>query len=575
MIVGTAGHIDHGKTDLVRALTGVDTDRLPEERRRGITIELGFAPLALRNGVTAGVVDVPGHEALVRTMVAGATGFDAALLVVAADDGIMPQTREHLAILSLLGVRRGVVAITKCDLVDADWRAMVAADLRAALADTPFEGAAIVGVSTVTGEGIEELREALASVIGAGAYDRGAAGDLFRLPVDRAFTVKGTGTVVTGTVWSGTVARDAAVRILPAGRVARVRGIESHGEGVDLAAAGSRTALALAGVEVGEVARGQVIVADDAWKPATALRADVSMLAGTALRLGPRTRLRLHLGTVEVGARVVVAGEPLGPLSVRPARIVLDAPLVARAGDRFVLRGGARITTVGGGVVTDPQPLHRRSRPWPRANASASERLEWLLDSVGKTGLPVSELPVLLGLSPAAARDLLTAEVTAARAARDGARVRSAGAQAAVARRLAPAPSGAAEPSPALAADRAWILERLLASGAAPPSGPELAAERGHSVLPAFRILEKEGLIVAVERDRWYHATVLEALLRALAGALGAGAERTPSELRELLGVSRKFVMPILEFCDRQGYTLRTPRGRLAGPALRGHGTVG
>src|SRR5512138_3241943 len=251
MILGTAGHIDHGKTALVHALTGVDTDRLPEEKRRGITIELGFAPLRLADGTIVGVVDVPGHEGFVRTMLAGATGVDLALLVVAADEGVMPQTREHLAILQLLGVTRGIVALTKCDLVDDEWRELVVEDLRALLADTPLAGAPIVPTSSTTGEGTAELRAAIAEA--ARDVPARAADDLFRMPVDRAFTIKGTGTVVTGTVWSGRLTRDATVRVLPADRSVRVRGIQTHGDQVEIAEPGHRTAIALAGIDVADV----------------------------------------------------------------------------------------------------------------------------------------------------------------------------------------------------------------------------------------------------------------------------------------------------------------------------------
>ena len=242
MILGTAGHIDHGKTTLVRALTGVDTDRLPEEKRRGITIELGFAPLVLEGVGTLGVVDVPGHEAFVRTMLAGATGVDLALLVVAADEGVMPQTREHLAILSLLGIRGGVVALTKTDLVDDDWLALVSEDVRATLAGSALAQAPVLPVSAQTGAGLGELRAALAAA--ARTLPARDAADLFRMPVDRAFTVKGTGTVVTGTVWSGSLDRDAVVRILPGGRTARVRGLQQHGGAVDRVLPGSRAAVA-------------------------------------------------------------------------------------------------------------------------------------------------------------------------------------------------------------------------------------------------------------------------------------------------------------------------------------------
>jgi len=241
VILGTAGHIDHGKTTLVRALTGVDTDRLPEEKRRGITIDLGFAPLTLDGVGTLGVVDVPGHEAFVRTMVAGATGIDLALLVIAADEGVMPQTREHLAVLSLLAVRGGVVALTKCDLVDEEWLALVEDDVRTALAGSPLATSPILRVSAVSGAGMRDLRAALAAE--ALRAPRQVEDDLFRLPVDRAFSVRGTGSVVTGTVWSGTLARDASLRLLPADEVVRVRGLQAHGRAVAVAGAvGARCA---------------------------------------------------------------------------------------------------------------------------------------------------------------------------------------------------------------------------------------------------------------------------------------------------------------------------------------------
>ncbi|MGH7710847.1 MAG: selenocysteine-specific translation elongation factor, partial [Gemmatimonadaceae bacterium] len=246
MIIGTAGHIDHGKTALVRALTGVDTDRLPEEKRRGITIDLGFAPLDLTDGLRAGVVDVPGHEAFVRTMLAGATGIDVALLVVAADEGVMPQTREHVDILTLLDVRHGVVAIAKADLVDADWLALVAEDVNTLLADSPLAGAPVVPTSVVTGAGLGELRMHLTAVLRSIPARQGD--DVFRMPIDRAFTVRGAGTVVTGTIWSGHVEPDVVLTLLPLGRPARVRGVQAHGATVPSAGPGSRAALALAGV---------------------------------------------------------------------------------------------------------------------------------------------------------------------------------------------------------------------------------------------------------------------------------------------------------------------------------------
>ncbi len=355
MILGTAGHIDHGKTTLVKALTGVDTDRLPEEKRRGITIDLGFAPLQLEGVGTVGVVDVPGHEAFVRTMVAGATGIDMALLVIAADEGIMPQTREHVAILEHLAVPRGVVALTKRDMVEEDWLDLVRADVIALLAETRLANAPVVPVSATTGDGITELRAALISV--ARDVPEKQVNDLFRLPIDRVFTVKGTGTVVTGTVWSGELADGATIRLLPQGREVRVRGLQNHSRSV----------------------------------PSIRLRADVVLTDA----VGPRTRVRFHVGTSEVGARLHVitsagppvitsAGPPVitsaarDPLSSaaepQPARITLDAPVVLRAGDRFVLRRSSPLETIGGGAVTDPLPP-KRAKPWP-VGLDVKERYE-------------------------------------------------------------------------------------------------------------------------------------------------------------------------------------------------------
>src|SRR5689334_1399008 len=404
MILGTAGHIDHGKTSLVRALTGVDTDRLPEEKRRGITIDLGFAPLELDGVGTLGVVDVPGHEAFVRTMVAGATGIDLALLVVAADEGVMPQTREHLAILRLLGVRAGVVALTKADLVDDEWLALVRDDVAAAVADGPLAEAPIVAVSSLTGQGIDELRAALAAA--ARRVPGRATEDLFRMPIDRAFTIRGTGTVVTGTVWSGMLRRDATLRLFPSGDTVRVRSLQAHGHAVDRIHAGERAAIALAGVELARVGRGAVLVAGDAWRPSTVLRADVALLDDVARPVGPRHQLRLHLGTSEVGARLVATGGALAPGEHRPARIVVDEPVVARTGDRFVLRGGSPLGTVGGGIVTDPL-APQRARAWVRRADSVADALDHFLREATQSGLDVAELPVRLGISASELADVL------------------------------------------------------------------------------------------------------------------------------------------------------------------------
>ena len=405
MILGTAGHIDHGKTALVRALTGIDTDRLPEEKRRGITIALGFAPLCLDGVGTIGVVDVPGHEAFVRTMLAGASGIDLALLVIAADEGVMPQTREHLAILTLLGVPAGIVALTKSDLVDDELRELATDDVRAALVGTAFAHASIVPVSSVSGAGLDDLRAAIRAA--AAEVPARAADEPWRMPVDRVFSVAGAGTVVTGTAWTGTIAREASVRILPADRTARVRSIESHGASVNEAGAGTRVAVALVGVDRDEVAHDAVLVsAADHWQPSRILRADVALLPD-APAIGARRRLRLHLGTAEVGARVIAIGGPLEPGTTRPARLLLDAPVVMRAGDRFVLRAGGTEGTIGGGIVTDPLPPSARAKPWPASGADDAQRLEWMLSESGSSGLEVGSLTLRLGLRPALVERLL------------------------------------------------------------------------------------------------------------------------------------------------------------------------
>ena len=355
LTLGTAGHIDHGKTALVKALTGVDTDRLPQERERGISIELGFAALDLPSGRTLSVVDVPGHERFVRTMVAGASGIDLFLLVVAADDGVMPQTREHVAVLELLQVPAGVVALTKVDLVGEEERALAQAELAELLAGGPYAGTPVVAVSATRGTGLEDLRARLDAVAGA---PRGRTGDgPARLHVDRSFSLRGIGTVVTGTLWAGSLARGDEVRVEPGGRRARVRGVEVHGEQCERAAAGRRVALNLSGLGRAEVQRGDVVVAGDGGPaPGYLLDVEVRLLPG-ASRLGRGARVHVHHGTRDTPARIApVEGDFLEPGSDGLAQLRLERPLVAAPGDRFVVRRLAPPDTIGGGRVLDARP---------------------------------------------------------------------------------------------------------------------------------------------------------------------------------------------------------------------------
>jgi selenocysteine-specific elongation factor len=373
MIVATAGHIDHGKTALVKALTGVDTDRLPEEKARGISIELGFAYVPLPGGGTLGFVDVPGHERFVRTMIAGACGIDFALLVVAADDGVMPQTREHLAIVDLLGVTRGVVAVTKVDAVPASRLAAVREEIRALLAGTALADAPVHETSSITGAGIDALRSRL--IASAESHSRDAvAHRRFRYAVDRAFTVAGSGTVVTGTVFNGTVTRGERLTIVPAGVVARVRGIQMAGEPVDQAQAGERCALNLAGVERERVARGQWLAADDTIT--TRIEGMLRVLAD-APPVVHGSCVHLHLGTADVEARIgIVGGASIAPGGSGFVQVTCSEPVCAVVGDRFIVRDPSARRTLGGGTVVDPLPPSRRVlRPLRDAHRQAMAAL--------------------------------------------------------------------------------------------------------------------------------------------------------------------------------------------------------
>ncbi len=608
VVVGTAGHIDHGKTTLVKALTGVDTDRLAEEKARGITIDLGFAPLDL-DGVPASVVDVPGHEAFVRNMVAGATGVDVGLLVVAADEGVMPQTLEHLAILGYLGVRRGVAALTKCDLApDPAWRELVADDVRRALAAHLGAEWPVVEVSAADGSGLPALRAALRAQA-EGVPVRSDA-DRFRMPVDRVFALPGAGTIVTGTAWSGSVAEGGRVLVFPAGVEARIRSVQVHGRAAPRAEPGRRAALALVGLAREAGARGAVVVTGTGWRASRAADAVVRLEPGRELRV--RQRLRVHHGTSEVMARVarVAAGGTEG----LPLRLAFDEPLVLRAGDRVVLRASSPVTTIGGGVITDPWADtldHRRRRldgqPAPMAPDDAG-RLRRLVARRGRSGMDRAELEVASGLDrerfdTAFARALGTGlrgsgpwlvsedEVDAAAARLDasldafhgahplapgmpvqewraaaqggpalqdlaearvverGGAVREAG----VVRRpgFAPGSSAAAR----TAQDR--VLALLRQAGAEPPTVGELASSLADIDVPAVvRLLERAGQAVAVN-ERYYAAEALELERTRLVAALRELGAASPAELRERLGRSRKWLIPFLEWADRADVTVR------------------
>ena len=373
MIVGTAGHIDHGKTSLVRALTGVDTDRLKEEKARGISIDLGFAYLQAPDGSVLGFVDVPGHEKFVHNMLAGATGIDFVMMVIAADDGIMPQTREHLAIVDLLGIERGIVALTKSDLVAPEQRAKVSTEIAQALEGTSLENAEIVPVSTVTGDGIDGLRDRLFDA--ARTIRAKAQSERFRLAIDRSFTLPGAGTVVTGTVLSGGVSAGDRVTVSPSGLAARVRSIHAQNRPTERGVAGQRCALNLTGdgVTKDAITRGQVVLDPDLHAPTDRIDATLRLLASEQKPVSQWMPVRLHHAATEVGARIVLLGDaPILPGGEAPIQLVLEQPIATAAGGRFVLRDTTAQRTIGGGKFLDLRaPVRKRRSPQRLAQLQA------------------------------------------------------------------------------------------------------------------------------------------------------------------------------------------------------------
>jgi len=626
-VIGTAGHIDHGKTALVKALTGVDTDRWEEEKRRGITIDLGFAPLPLGDDVQASVVDVPGHEGFVRNMLAGATGIDVALLVIAADEGIMPQTEEHLAIVELLGVRRGIPVITKRDLVESEWLELVQSEVAARLAASRVRWERAVPVSALTGEGLDELRSALGRVA-ADLVER-PADDLFRLPIDRVFAVAGAGTVVTGSTWSGSVAVGDSVSLLPLGREVRVRSIEVHGEAAARAVPGRRTALALVGVDKSELARGAVAVTGAGWRATSMLDAAVELLPGAHKPLASRTRVRVHLGTAEILARVVQT-RTIGPGETGPARLVLETPLVARGGDRFVLRSFSPVTTIGGGVVLDPFPPQRTRLRRRRiaTDQTPAQRLDALAAEAALAGVGTDTLAVRLGVRPRRVTTVIAGAgegllvlgetvVASAAVAAEAARLVEVlrrhhrehpldpgmslqALRAAVGAAGSPPPGGVIDAVLAHGARgrKLEIVESVArlpgwrpafdarASGARDqvarrvaeakwqvPTVAELERELPNAPVRAVLAhLAREGVVEQMDQERYAAAPALAEFRAVLEATLTELGSATPAELRDRLGLTRKYLIPLLEWADRRGVTRRAGDARVLGRLTAGKG---
>ena len=368
-VVGTAGHIDHGKSTLVTALTGIDPDRLAEEKRRGMTIDLGFAHMTLPSGREIGIVDVPGHARFMRNMLAGAQGLDAVLLVVAADEGVMPQTREHVEILDLLDVRRGLVVLTKVDLVEREWLELVQAEAMAALKGTSLESVGVISVSAPTGQGLAELADSLDGLLEA-TPPRPDVGRP-RVPIDRVFTISGFGTVVTGTLVDGSIHVGDEMQIVPGGRLVRVRGLQRHNQKVESVGPGNRVAANLSGVEKNELSRGDVLANPGTIQPARRIDATLRVVTSAPHAVRHGSELLLHTGTAEVGCRVIVLdADEIGPGAEGWVQLYLDRPIAAAVHDRFVLRVPSPAITIAGGSFIDVAP-----RKHPRHDSAVRESL--------------------------------------------------------------------------------------------------------------------------------------------------------------------------------------------------------
>jgi len=629
VVVGTAGHIDHGKSTLVRALTGIDPDRLKEERERGLTIDLGFAPLELSDGRRIGLVDVPGHERFIRNMVAGATGVDLVVLVVAADDGVMPQTREHLAILELVGVSRGLVALTKVDMVDEELVDLAAEDVAELLEGTFLEEAAVCRVSAHTGAGLDGLKAELERLV-LEVEPRSAEG-VFRMPIQRVFTLQGIGTVVTGIPTSGTLGVGEQVEVLPGGRLGKVRGLQAYGQTTDLVRAGHSSAINLTDVDKGRVARGAVVATPGFFRPISMVGARLTALPSLDRPIANRMPVRLHTGTHDArGELVLLDRETIPPGEEGLVQVRLEEPVVSAPGDRFVLRLLSPVVTLGGGVVLE-ESRHRLKR-FKRFVIEELSRQEESLQSPADLcasvlsrraaeGASVDELCVELKLELDEVLALLEELRADGRAASPG---RNTGAPGAARwihaealagefaeltlaldrffgvnphrahmplldlrkalgtdkKRLASLLHDAEERGvieqlsggrvrpvdwePSLDDELAAAMERLVASleaaGFQPPLREELPAELGVAPADFERVLEHAADLdrLSVVGDYVFPAVSLERAAAEITSNCQAHGDLSIPDLRDALGTSRKYLLPLLEHFDQEGLTMRS-----------------
>ena len=628
-IVGTAGHIDHGKTALVRRLTGIDTDRLPEEKARGISIDLGFAPLVTPSGVRVGLVDVPGHERFIKNMLAGVGGIDLVLMVIAADEGAMPQTREHLAIVQLLGISRAIVVLTKADLVEPEWLEMVRRDVTALLAPTPWAGAPILEFSSVDGRGQAELLAAMDRAL-ADLPDRGTEQPA-RLPVDRTFVVEGFGTVVTGTLWRGSVSTGDSLEVLPEGLATRARRVQVHGATVETARAGQRTAIALHGLDRDQVGRGCWVVAPDSLRASRILDVRFELLPDVPKAWPAQARIRFHLGAGEhIGRLVLLEGDSLAPGQSALAQLRLETPTVPARGDRFVIRSYSPSRTVGGGSVIEPVASRRRRHAELKAlavhesgslEARVLHRLESETAPCGTAALakalsePEEQVDAALrGLSGEgdvtavgggwlatprweAALDTLEhavsdyADKNPSRYGIPKGELKSAlmgqlgpalfnlafddllGREALAMRgeRVRPA-ARPWEPPPQTMKALDGVVAQLEAAGLAVPENATWQAKLGREAADVLSLGLFLQRLVRVSQDLTYTTRQLEDLRARLARHFAKSPTLAVTDFKDLAGVSRKYAVPLLEHSDRAGWTVRVGDQRKAGGRLAQEG---
>ena len=601
-VVGTAGHIDHGKSTLIHALTGIDPDRLEEEKRRGMTIDLGFAYLTLPSGRLVGIVDVPGHARFIRNMLAGVHGLDAVLLVVAADEGVMPQTVEHLDIVDLLDIRRGLALVTKVDLVEPDWLELVTAELSEALSKTSLKGAEILPVSAVTGQGLDQVKQQLDTLLAGtpARQDRRRP----RLPIDRVFTISGFGTVVTGTLVDGSLKVGEEVELEPSGRRVRIRGLQQHNRRVETAEPGSRVAANLVGVEKEDLHRGEVLARIGTVTATRRVDVSVRVLGDSPRPLRHGSQVLLHTGTAEVSARaIVLAADEIEPGASGWVQLYLARPVAVAAGDRFVLRLPTPSTTIAGGTFTDVNPrrhprrddrvwesLERRAagevlqeelRKYPRGitvqallKATLAEGAEvsgldarragqWLFAPDAweaittragrvleeyhsahplRAGMPREELKSRLGLPPAAFGAVL------AELAKDGT-LADRGGEVALPLHRVEIDSAAGGPA-------GKLLDLLGAQPFAPPSLAEAMREAGASA-EVTRALVRNGDLVKMSEEVAFTRAAYEAALALVREMVARDGSVTVATLRDRMGASRRPVLALLEYLDAQRITRR------------------